>query len=80
MKRFVVICLLVALNGIGLEQAAAQSPGVAEYARKSSEWDKRNAKQQNRLLKKAYKKQRKAMRKYAKAQRKAAKKANHSRR
>jgi len=76
MKRFSVFVLLAALHGAWLMPAKAQSPGVAEYARSSTEFDKKSAKQQNKRLKKASKKQRKAMKKYAKAQRKAAKKAN----
>ena len=76
MKRIAVFALLLALYGGWLAPARAQSPGVAEYARNSREIDKKNAKQQNRMLKKASKKQRKAMKKYAKAQRKAAKKEN----
>ncbi len=76
MKRIAFLLFLAALSGGWLIEAAAQSPGVAEYARTSRERDKKSAKQQNRLLKKAAKKQRKAMKKYAKAQRKTARKAN----
>jgi len=76
MMRIALFTLLMALNGLWLPQAQAQSPGVAEYARTSRERDKQSAKQQKRLLKKASKKQRKAMKKYVKAQRKAAAKAN----
>jgi F0F1-type ATP synthase epsilon subunit len=75
MRRIAVLALLVALPSGWLAPARAQSPGVAEYARNSREIDKKNAKQQNRMLKKASKKQQKAMKKYAKAQRKAAKKS-----
>ena len=78
MKRIAVFALLVALPGVWLAPARAQSPGVAEYARTSREMDKKNAREQNRKLKKASRKQQKAMKKYAKAQRKAAKKANRS--
>jgi hypothetical protein len=56
--------------------ARAQSPGVAEYARNSREFDKKSAKAENKRLKKASKKQRKTMKKSSKSQRKAAKKAN----
>jgi hypothetical protein len=76
MKRIAVFTLLAALSVAWSMPAKAQSPGVAEYARNSTERDKKMAKQENKRLKKASKKQRKAMKKYAKAQRKAAKKAN----
>jgi len=76
MKRIAIVMLLVHLFGGWSIPGYAQSPGVAEYARASRETDKKNAKQQRRLLEKAAKKQRKAMRKYAKAQRKASKEAN----
>jgi hypothetical protein len=76
MKRSAVFILLAALSAAWAIPVKAQSPGVAEYARKSRETDKKSAKQQRKLLKKTAKKQRKAMKKYAKAQRKAAKKAN----
>jgi F0F1-type ATP synthase epsilon subunit len=76
MKRIAVFALLLVLHGGWLAPARAQSPGVAEYARRSREMDKKSARQQNRMLKKASKKQQKAMKKYAKAQRKAAKRAN----
>jgi hypothetical protein len=76
MKRIAVFTLLAALSVDLSMPAKAQSPGVAEYARNSTERDKKMAKQENKRLKKASKKQRKAMKKYAKAQRKAAKKAN----
>jgi hypothetical protein len=76
MKRFVVFTLLTALGAAWWIPAKAQSPGVAEYARNSREFDKKSAAQQNKKLKKASRKQQKAMEKYSKSQRKAAKKAN----
>jgi hypothetical protein len=76
MKRIVVFTLLAALSVAWSIPAKAQSPGVAEYARNSREFDKRSAKQQNKKLKKASRKQQKAMKKSSKSQRKAAKKAN----
>ena len=78
MKRFAVLTLLAALSVAWSIPANAQSPGVAEYARNSREFDKKSAKQQNKKLKKASKKQQKSMKKYSKSQRKAAKKANRS--
>jgi hypothetical protein len=76
MKRIAVFTLLAVLSVAWSMPARAQSPGVAEYARNSREFDKKSAKQQNKRLKKASRKQQKAMKKYSKAQRKAAKKAN----
>jgi hypothetical protein len=76
MKRFAVFTLLAALGVAGSIPAKAQSPGVAEYARNSREFDKKSAKQQNKKLKKASRKQQKTMKKTSKSQRKAAKKAN----
>jgi hypothetical protein len=76
MKRMAVSTLLIALSVAWSIPAKAQSPGVAEYARNSREFDKKSANAENRKLKKASRKQRKAMKKYSKAQRKAAKKAN----
>jgi hypothetical protein len=76
MKRMAAFTLLVALGVAWSIPAKAQSPGVAEYASSSREFDKKSAKQQNKKLKKASRKQQKAMKKYSKAQRKAAKKAN----
>jgi hypothetical protein len=76
MKRIVVFTLLAALSVAWSIPAKAQSPGVAEYARNSREFDQRSAKQQNKKLKKAARKQQKAMKKSSKSQRKAAKKAN----
>jgi hypothetical protein len=75
-KRITVFALLLALNVAWSASAKPQSPGVAEWARASTEASKKSAKQQNRLLKKASKKQQKAMKKSAKAQRKAARNAN----
>jgi hypothetical protein len=77
MKRIAVFTLLAAFSVAWSIPTRAQSPGVAEYARNSREFDKRSAAQQNKKLKKASKKQQKAMKKYSKSQRKAAKKANH---
>jgi len=77
MKQIAVFTLLIALNVALSVPAKAQSPGVAEYARNSREFDKKSAKEQNKKLKKASKQQRKAMKKSSKSQRKAAKKANH---
>jgi hypothetical protein len=76
MKRIAVFTLLAVLSVAWSMPARAQSPGVAEYARNSREFDKKSAKQQNKRLKKASRKQQKAMKKYSKAQRKAAKKAH----
>lgn len=76
MKRIIVFTLLTALGVAWSIPAKAQSPGVAEYARNSREFDKKSAAQQNKKLKKASRKQQKAMKKYSKSQRKAAKKAN----
>ena len=76
MKRIAVFSLLAALSVAWSIPAKAQSPGVAEYARNSREFDKKSAKAQNKKLKKASKRQQKAMRKYSKSQQKAAKKAN----
>ena len=76
MKRIAVFTLLAALSLAWSIPATAQSPGVAEYARNSREFDKKSAKAQNKKLKKASKKQQKSMRKYSKSQQKAAKKAN----
>jgi hypothetical protein len=76
MKRIVVFTLLTAVGVAWSIPAKAQSPGVAEYARNSREFDKKSAKTQNKKLKKASKKQQKAMKKYSKSQQKAAKKAN----
>ena len=76
MKRIAVFTLLAALSVAWSIPAKAQSPGVAEYASNSREFDKKSAKQQNKRLKKASRKQQKAMKKYSKAQRKSAKKAN----
>jgi hypothetical protein len=78
MKRIAFFTLLAALSVAWSIQANAQSPGVAEYARNSREFDKKSAAQQNKKLKKASKKQQKAMKKYSKSQRKAAKKVNHA--
>jgi len=75
-KRIVVFMLLVGLSAAWSIPVSAQSPGVAEHARKSREASRKSAKKQERMFKKASKKQRKAMKKYAKAQRKAAKRAN----
>jgi hypothetical protein len=77
MKRIAVLALLICGNVAWSVPARAQSPGVAEYARNSREFDKKSAKAQNKKLKKASKQQRKAMKKSSKSQRKAAKKANH---
>ena len=63
MNRITALTLLVAISASWPMPTKAQGTGVAEYARKSREADKKAAKQQ-----------RKAMKKYAKAQRKAAKK------
>jgi len=76
MKRVAAFILLAALSVAWSIPAKAQSPGVAEYASSSREFDKKSAKQQNKRLKKASRKQQRAMKKYSKAQRKAAKKAN----
>jgi hypothetical protein len=76
MKRIAVFTLLAALSVAFSIPVRAQSPGVAEYARNSREFDKKSAKAQNKKLKKASKKQQKARRKYSKSQQKAAKKAN----
>ncbi len=76
MKQIAVFTLLAVLSVAWSIPARAQSPGVAEYARNSREFDKKSAKAQNKKLKKASKKQQKAMRKYSKSQQKAAKKAN----
>ncbi len=76
MKRIAVFTLLAVLSVAWSIPARAQSPGVAEYARNSREFDKKSAKSQNKKLKKASKKQQKAMRNYSKSQQKAAKKAN----
>jgi hypothetical protein len=76
MKRAAVFTLLAALSVAWSIPARAQSPGVAEYARNSREFDKKSAKAQNKKLKKASKKQQKARKKYSKSQQKAAKKAN----
>jgi hypothetical protein len=76
MKRIAVFTLLAALSVAWSMPARAQSPGVAEYARNSREFDKKSAKAQNKKLKKASKKQQKARKKYSKSQQKAAKKAN----
>jgi hypothetical protein len=76
MKRIAVFTLLAALSVAWSIPAKAQSPGVAEYARNSREFDKKSSAQQNKKLKKASRKQQKAMKKYSKSQRKAAKKAN----
>lgn len=76
MKRIAVFTLLTALGVAGSIPAKAQSPGVAEYARNSREFDKKSAKAENKKLKKASKRQQKAMKKSSKSQRKAAKKAN----
>ena len=75
-KRIVVFMLLVGLSGAWSKPVNAQSPGVAEYARNSREFDKKSAKAENKKLKKASRKQQKSMKKYSKSQRKAAKKAN----
>jgi hypothetical protein len=77
MKRIAVLALLICVNAAWSVPARGQSPGVAEYARNSREFDKKSAKAQNKKLKKASKQQRKAMKKSSKSQRKAAKKANH---
>jgi len=77
MKRIAILALLISLNVAWSIPAKAQSPGVAEYARNSREFDKKSAKAENKRLKKASKKQRKTMKKSSKSQRKAAKKANH---
>jgi hypothetical protein len=77
-KRVAFFMFLVASSATWPISASAQSTGVAEYARKSREMDKKAARQQQRLLKKAAKQQRKGMKKYAKEQRKAAKQANRS--
>jgi hypothetical protein len=76
MKQIVVFTLLAALGVAASIPAKAQSPGVAEYARNSREFDKKSAKAQNKKLKKASKRQQKAMKRNSKSQRKAAKKAN----
>ena len=76
MKRVAIFILLVVLGVARSIPARAQSPGVAEYASNSREFDKKSAKQQNKRLRKASRKQQKAMKKYSKAQRKAAKKSN----
>jgi hypothetical protein len=76
MKRIPVFTLLAALSVGWPAPANAQSPGVAEYASNSREFDKKSAAQENKRLKKASRKQQKAMKKYSKAQRKTAKKAN----
>jgi hypothetical protein len=76
MKQIVVFTLLAALGVAGSIPAKAQSPGVAEYARNSREFDKKSAKAENKKLKKASKRQQKAMKRNSKSQRKAAKKAN----
>jgi hypothetical protein len=76
MKRIAIFALLICLNIAWSMPARAQSPGVAEYARNSREFDKKSAKAENKRLKKASKKQRKTMKKSSKSQRKAAKKAN----
>lgn len=76
MKRIAIFAMLICLNAVWSIPARAQSPGVAEYARNSREFDKKSAKAQNKKLKKASKQQRKAMKKSSKSQRKAAKKAN----
>jgi hypothetical protein len=76
MKRVAVFIFLAALGIAWSMTARAQSPGVAEYASNSREFDKKSAKQQNKKLKRASRKQQKATRKYSKAQRKAAKNAN----
>jgi len=76
MKRIAIFALLTCLNIVWSIPVKAQSPGVAEYARNSREFDKKSAKAQNKKLKKASKQQRKAMKKSSKSQRKAAKKAN----
>lgn len=70
MKRTALFTLLVALGVAGSMPAKAQSPGVAEYARRSA----LAAKKQQKSYRKAAKKQQKAMKKYQKAQSKAAKK------
>ncbi len=77
MKRIAIFALLICLNVAWSMLARAQSPGVAEYARNSREFDRKSAKAENKRLKKASKKQRKTMKKSSKSQRKAAKKANH---
>ena len=76
MKRIAVFTLLAALSVVGSVPTRAQSPGVAEYASNSREFDKKSAKAENKKLKKASKRQQKAMKKSSKSQRKAAKKAN----
>jgi cell division protein FtsB len=76
MKRIAVFTLLAVLSVAWSIPARAQSPGVAEYARNSREFDKKSAKAENKKLKKASKNQRKSMKKYSKSQQKAAKKAN----
>jgi hypothetical protein len=76
MKRIAVFTLLAVLSVAWSIPAKAQSPGVAEYARNSREFDKKSAKAENKKLKKASKNQRKSMKKYSKSQQKAAKKAN----
>ena len=76
MKRIAIFEFLICLNIAWSMPARAQSPGVAEYARNSREFDKKSAKAENKRLKKASKKQRKTMKKSSKSQRKAAKKAN----
>ena len=76
MKRVAIFILLVVLGVARSIPARAQSPGVAEYASNSREFDKKSAKQQNKRLRKASRKQQKAMKKYSKAQRKAAKKSH----
>ncbi|HKN77000.1 MAG TPA: hypothetical protein VJW94_17615 [Candidatus Acidoferrum sp.] len=76
MKRIAILTLLAASSVVWSMPAKAQSPGVAEYAANSREFDKKSAKAENKRLKKASKKQQRAMKKYSKAQRKAAKKVN----
>jgi hypothetical protein len=76
MMRIAVFTLLAVLSAAWSLPARAQSPGVAEYARNSREFDKKSAKAENKKLKKASRKQQKSMKKYSKSQRKAAKKAN----
>ena len=76
MKRIAVFTLLAVLSAVWSLPARAQSPGVAEYARNSREFDKKSAKAENKKLKQASRKQQKSMKNYSKSQRKTAKKAN----